>query len=263
MVRAFDAPLIALGEIDAPFVEEPDHDGLRIVRTEPHRQTRPVAPHTHVMLGHGHGGQLQVVDVHADRVAPHHQGPLQHPGHPAGVTRRGNGVPFSKPEAHALARRTASSGLMSTLAMPCTPSGPNRVRVPPHSHTMEALTWGGRLRPPCRGRPSRRCAPRRAHRSGTPSPSDGTGLDPVLPDPAGRTNAPARAPSTRTAGPKVGVLPDDRTLGLDPGLAYLVLAPIGGVGPEHRRLRPTVQFSPMEGRRVDAGPRGRWRSPCR
>ena len=49
--------------------------------------------------------------------------------------------PFSNPEAHALARRTASSGLMSTLAMPCTPSGPNRVRDPPDSHTMEALTW--------------------------------------------------------------------------------------------------------------------------
>ena len=49
--------------------------------------------------------------------------------------------PFSKPDAHALARRTASSGLMSTLAMPWTPSGPNRVRAPPDSHTMEALTW--------------------------------------------------------------------------------------------------------------------------
>ena len=49
--------------------------------------------------------------------------------------------PFSNPEAHALARRTASSGLMSTLAMPWTPSGPKRVREPPDSHTMEALTW--------------------------------------------------------------------------------------------------------------------------
>ncbi len=49
--------------------------------------------------------------------------------------------PFSKPEAQALARRTASSGLMSTFAMPWTPSGPNRVRDPPDSHTMDALTW--------------------------------------------------------------------------------------------------------------------------
>ena len=49
--------------------------------------------------------------------------------------------PFSKPDAQALASRTASSGLMSTLAMPCTPSRPNRVRDPPDSHTMEALTW--------------------------------------------------------------------------------------------------------------------------
>lgn len=49
--------------------------------------------------------------------------------------------PFSKPDAQALAKRTASSGLMSTLAMPCTPSRPNRVRAPPDSQTMEALTW--------------------------------------------------------------------------------------------------------------------------
>src|SRR3984885_1616438 len=50
-------------------------------------------------------------------------------------------VPFSNPDAHALARRTASSGLMSTLAMPSTPSAPNSVRDPPDSQTMEAFTW--------------------------------------------------------------------------------------------------------------------------
>ena len=48
--------------------------------------------------------------------------------------------PFSKLEAQALASRTASSGLMSTLAMPCTPSRPNSARAPPDSQTMEALT---------------------------------------------------------------------------------------------------------------------------
>ena len=48
--------------------------------------------------------------------------------------------PFSKLEAHALARRTASSGLMSTLAIPCTPSRPKSVRAPPDSQTMDALT---------------------------------------------------------------------------------------------------------------------------
>ncbi len=49
--------------------------------------------------------------------------------------------PFSKPDAHALAKRTANSGLMSTLAIPCTPPGPKRLREPPDSQTIEALTW--------------------------------------------------------------------------------------------------------------------------
>ena len=48
--------------------------------------------------------------------------------------------PFSSDDAHALAKRTASSGLMSTLTMPRTPSRPKRVRVPPDSHTMEDCT---------------------------------------------------------------------------------------------------------------------------
>ena len=90
VVHALDTALIALGEIDAPLVEEADHDGLRIVRAEPDREAGPVAAHAHVVLRHRHGGQLQVVDVDADRVAPHHQGTLEHPGHPAGVTRGGD-----------------------------------------------------------------------------------------------------------------------------------------------------------------------------
>ncbi len=49
-------------------------------------------------------------------------------------------APFSKVEAQAMDRRTASSGLMSTLARPCTPSRPNRERAPIDSHTMEELT---------------------------------------------------------------------------------------------------------------------------
>ena len=49
--------------------------------------------------------------------------------------------PFSNDDAHALASRTASSGLTSTLTMPRTPSRPNKVRVPPDSHTMEECTW--------------------------------------------------------------------------------------------------------------------------
>src|ERR1700722_4842646 len=49
-------------------------------------------------------------------------------------------APFSKVDAQAIDRRTASSGLMSTLARPRTPSRPNRVRAPIDSHTMEELT---------------------------------------------------------------------------------------------------------------------------
>ncbi len=48
--------------------------------------------------------------------------------------------PFSNEEAHALARRTASSGLTSTFTMPSTPSRPKSVRAPPDSHTIDAWT---------------------------------------------------------------------------------------------------------------------------
>ena len=49
-------------------------------------------------------------------------------------------APFSKVEAQAIDRRTASSGLMSTLARPRTPSRPNRDRAPIDSQTIEELT---------------------------------------------------------------------------------------------------------------------------
>ena len=50
-------------------------------------------------------------------------------------------APFSRLEAQALASRTASSGLTSTLAMPSTPSRPKMERGPPDSQTMEEFTW--------------------------------------------------------------------------------------------------------------------------
>ena len=49
-------------------------------------------------------------------------------------------APFSRVEAQAIDSRMASSGLMSTLAMPRTPSRPKRVREPRDSQTMEELT---------------------------------------------------------------------------------------------------------------------------
>ena len=49
-------------------------------------------------------------------------------------------APFSKVEAQAIDSRTASSGLMSTLARPRTPSRPNSDRAPIDSQTMEELT---------------------------------------------------------------------------------------------------------------------------
>ena len=49
-------------------------------------------------------------------------------------------APFSKVEAQANERRTASSGLMSTLASPCTPSRPNSDLGPLDSHTIDELT---------------------------------------------------------------------------------------------------------------------------
>ena len=49
-------------------------------------------------------------------------------------------APFSRVDAQAIDRRTASSGLMSTLARPRTPSRPNSERAPRDSHTMDELT---------------------------------------------------------------------------------------------------------------------------
>ncbi len=39
-----------------------------------------------------------------------------------------------------MASLVASSGVMSTLASPTTPSRPNRLRAPRDSHTIESLT---------------------------------------------------------------------------------------------------------------------------
>ena len=44
--------------------------------------------------GDRHGRRLEVVDVHAGRVVADHDGPLQHPGRPAGVARAGDGRPL-------------------------------------------------------------------------------------------------------------------------------------------------------------------------
>ncbi len=49
-------------------------------------------------------------------------------------------VPFSSVAAQAIESRTTSSGLMSTLAMPRTPSRPNSDREPRDSQTIDELT---------------------------------------------------------------------------------------------------------------------------
>ena len=49
-------------------------------------------------------------------------------------------APFSRVDAQAMDRRTASSGLMSTLARPRTPSRPKSDRAPRDSQTIDELT---------------------------------------------------------------------------------------------------------------------------
>ena len=48
--------------------------------------------------------------------------------------------PFLSVVPHAIASLTASSGLMSTLARPATPSRPKRLRAPRLSQTIDELT---------------------------------------------------------------------------------------------------------------------------
>ena len=77
MVHALDPPLVRLRQVDAAVVEESDHHRLWVVGAEPHRETGTVAAHAHVVTRHGHGRQLQVVDVDPDRVAAHHEGAVE------------------------------------------------------------------------------------------------------------------------------------------------------------------------------------------
>ena len=87
VVHPLDPTLVALGEIDAAFVEEADDHRLRVVRAETHGQAAAIAADAEIVTGHGHRRQLEVVDVDPHRVASHHEGSLEHPGDPAGVTR--------------------------------------------------------------------------------------------------------------------------------------------------------------------------------
>ena len=48
--------------------------------------------------------------------------------------------PFGSDVPYAIARRTTTSGLMSTLARPRTPRRPNSVRAPRLSHTIDDVT---------------------------------------------------------------------------------------------------------------------------
>ena len=142
VVHALDPALVALGEVDAALVEEPDDDRLRVVGVEAHGQAGPVAPHAHVVARHGDRRQLEVVDVDADRVAPDHEGALEHAGGAARVARGRDGRPLLEPRRPRLGQADGELGadvhVGDALARP---RAPNRVRAPPDSHTMEAFTW--------------------------------------------------------------------------------------------------------------------------
>ena len=153
-----------------------------------------------------------------------------------------------------MATRTASSGLMSTLARPRTPSRPNRWRAPRDSQTIEELmmapgstvlngyTFTDGLMTACS--PTKHSSP-----STTPS-SHRAPLRRSL-------ERPTTAPRRRTAGAEVGVVVDDGPLevgvGPDPHVAaeHRVLPEVGA------RLHPAVVADDRRavelGRRVDLG----------
>ena len=124
MVEALDLALGGLGQVEPLVVEEPDDHRLGVVRDQPDGDARPGSPSPDLVAGDRDGGHLEVVDVHAGRVAADHDGPLEHRAARLVSRETVTVAPRSRVEAQAMDRRTASSGLMSTLASP----GPRRGR---------------------------------------------------------------------------------------------------------------------------------------
>ncbi len=149
-------------------------------------------------------------------------------------------VPLSRVEAQAMARRTTSSGLMSTLAIPRTPSRPNRDRDPRDSQTMDELTMApastvlnGYTFTPSR---TSAWAPTRQ-----PSPSTDPGSHRA---PCRRSqDRPTTEPATRTPGPRyqLSATTDRRTSALS---AIRTLEPSVVYSPR-TTPGPTEQLSPM------------------
>ena len=91
VIQALDLALRRFVDVDAVFVEEAEHHRLGVIRVEPHGHPGRAGRRGDLEPGHRHGGGLEVVDVHASRVAADHDGPLQDSGGSAGVARTGDG----------------------------------------------------------------------------------------------------------------------------------------------------------------------------
>ena len=248
MVHALDAALIALREIDAAFVEEADHHGLRIVGAEANGQAGPVATHAHVVPGHGHRRQLQVVDVDPDRVAPHHERALEHPGHPARVARGGDERALLEPRGPGLGQADRELGADVDVGDALHALGAEQGARPAGFPHDGGVDLGGGL-DDLVGIDLDVAAHLGVGADQAALADDRTGLDP-RPHPEV-----ARPPQHRSLHPgrrsQVGVLADDRTLELGPR-RHLGVGAHRGIGPDHHALVDGAVLAD-EGRRVDAG----------
>ena len=112
-------------------VEEADGHARRVVVAQADGEAAERLRRPHEEAGDRDGGHLEVEHVDPGRVEAGHHRPLQHPRRAARVARGDDGGALAEARAVGHARPSiASSGVMSTLASPPTPSRPNSDDAP-------------------------------------------------------------------------------------------------------------------------------------
>ena len=90
MVEALDLALVGLAQVEPLVVEEPQDHRLWVARDQPHGHAPLARRAPDLVARHRDRRHLQVVHVHADRIATDHHGPLEDARRPARVPRDGD-----------------------------------------------------------------------------------------------------------------------------------------------------------------------------
>ncbi len=203
--------------------------------------------HAHVVPGHGHRGQLQVVDVDPNRVASHHERTLEHPGHPARVARGGDERAFLEPRGPGLGQADRELRADVDVGDPLHAIGAEQGPRPAGFPHNGGVDLGGGL-DDLVGIDLDVAAHLGVGAHQAAFADDRAGLD-TGPHPE-VARPPQHRPLHPRGRPEVGVLPDDRTLELGPG-RHLGVGAQRRVGPDHHVLVDGAVLAD-EGGRVDA-----------